>query len=312
MSPNPLWLVLPTALSGCLILEDAPISVDRAERLEANDDFESVGVSNQAACAISEDGLISCFGRDTGNDGVIEVPDQDFIAVAGSSGPQALFCGITSGDKLRCWGRRKGKANPVKKEPSDEAGWQAVTVGDRHACALDESGHATCWGDEDAHQLEVPDETFVKIEAAADHTCGLTTGWKVRCWGGGDEPPPFLSFLEGETARNLAVGEDFGCTSTLTGSSSHFSCYVDTGDAYFGVPEILYVETIEAGNRHFCALTDTGEITCYGADDHDQREVPEVDSAFSALSVGYEGACAVADGAVRCWGIMPQPRRAGY
>lgn len=300
-------------VSGCLALKDPPLSVDRTEALLANDDFIEVAVANQAACAITSDELIACFGRDTGNEGIIDVPDVGFTTVAGSSGAQVLFCGATSKGKLRCWSRRKGGRNPVKQTPSEEQEWQQVTVGDRHACAIGEDSRVVCWGDDDQGQLAVPEATFSEIEAAADHTCGMTTTNTALCWGGGDPAPAFLDYVHGTNPRNLTVGEDFICSSTIAGYDSTVDCYVEEGDGFWGVPAIASLVDMDAGNSHFCALTSDGDLSCYGANDHDQLEVPSSTADWIAVSSGYEGSCAVNDdGQIRCWGLMPGPQRAGY
>ncbi len=305
-------LSLLCAGSGCILLDAPPVSVERARLLAANTDFEQVAAGAQAACASSTGGVTACFGDDTDDLGVIDVPDVEFVRVAGSSDTQALFCGISVKDQLRCWGRLRGAANPVQYTPLENPGWVDVTVGAQHACALDESGEVTCWGDNEAFQREVPNQEFATIEAAADHTCGTTTQGTVICWGGGQALPTFLEAIDGQSAWAVAVGEDFACRGKLNGANSTYECHLDLADGVWDTPAIGYVSHAEAGSSHVCVLA-RGEILCFDANERADAEVAEAGEDWAAVSVGREGACGVTgSGRVVCWGDLLSPEDAGY
>jgi hypothetical protein len=57
-------------------------------------------------------------------------------------------CGLTFSNAISCWGAR------VASPPSGT--FTAVSVGDRHACALDPIGVAVCWGDNTYGQSTPP------------------------------------------------------------------------------------------------------------------------------------------------------------
>ena len=72
---------------------------------------------------------------------------------------------------------------------------------------------------------------------------------------------------------------------------------------------------ISAGDYHNCALTGTGGLTCWGANDYGQvgdgtnesRSTPVpvsgLTSGVGAVSAGYQFTCAITDaGQVMCWG----------
>jgi alpha-tubulin suppressor-like RCC1 family protein len=73
-----------------------------------------------------------------------------------------LGCGIRGAGELYCWGdgsfgaRGDGTdadtANPSRIMAST-TGWQAVSVGQKHMCAIDEQSSLWCWGDDTALQL---------------------------------------------------------------------------------------------------------------------------------------------------------------
>jgi alpha-tubulin suppressor-like RCC1 family protein len=110
------------------------------------------------------------------------------------------------GGEVRCWGdnehgelgdgRRDPSPVPVKVEGLDQP-VVAISVGTSHACAAMAGGGARCWGENSRGQLgdgtaatrrravavSGPRETFKVIAAGGEHTCALTEGGAVRCWG---------------------------------------------------------------------------------------------------------------------------------
>jgi alpha-tubulin suppressor-like RCC1 family protein len=72
---------------------------------------------------------------------------------------------------------------------------------------------------------------------------------------------------------------------------------------------------VQVGARHACALTDAGEIYCWGANDAGQlglgdsivrseypQRVDDGGGAWTAMSVGGEHTCGLRGGAIWCWG----------
>lgn len=124
---------------------------------------QSVGAS---ACAIDRDSQVFCWGD--ASHGVVEV------GAAFASSPQLIT------------------------ELSAQPTYESVTVGARHACVLDASGRAYCWGSNDKGQLghgdlgsvlpAAPVDTelrFEMISAGGGATCGVTPDGAVYCWGDG-------------------------------------------------------------------------------------------------------------------------------
>jgi hypothetical protein len=121
-------------------------------------------------------------------------------------------CGLTTAGLAYCWGDgRVGQigwggygwsTTPVA--VSGNRAYTQITAGPGHVCALDAGGAAWCWGDNYYGQLgagrpactngpstscsTVPVAvqgglTFRQIAAGIAHTCGVTTGNELYCWG---------------------------------------------------------------------------------------------------------------------------------
>jgi alpha-tubulin suppressor-like RCC1 family protein len=115
-------------------------------------------------------------------------------------------CAITTSGGLNCWGgndrgqlgvdSRTDQAKPVAALAAIQ--FAGVTAGNSHACALTPTGDAYCWGAGDYGQLGADAQStvdrlvptlvsggqrFHSLSAGSFHTCGLTTGGAVFCWG---------------------------------------------------------------------------------------------------------------------------------
>ena len=141
----------------------------------------------------------------------------------------------------------------------------------------------------------LPSAKAKQIGAGLQHTCALTEGGEVRCWGGSDK---------GQLGNGAPY--ESGATTIpvqVTGLTSG-------------------VQAISVGSDFSCAVTAAGGVKCWGTDEVGQlgTGIPYVDSRMQAsnvpvdvkdlgsgavaVSAGGSSACAIiAEGAVKCWGL---------
>jgi len=183
------------------------------------------------------------------------------------------------------------------------------------------------------------------------HTCALNTRGKVRCWGygpvlgiaadssiGDDEPPSLAATVDlGSPAVQLAANALRTCALLVDGT---LRCWGDNSGGELGyghsdtigddespakagpVPLGALATVIGGGGDHFCAVTEAGDVRCWGQNNDGQLgqghtepigddETPAANSpvdlggaAVVQLALGGAHTCALTDDShVRCWGL---------
>jgi len=180
----------------------------------------------------------------------------------------------------------------------------AISVGNRHACALTSAGAARCWGDNLYGQLgsgNTPSYSNVpvavssltsgvtEISTGAYHTCSRLSGGAAKCWG----------------------MNNFGQVGNSTNTNSNVP--VDVSGLTSGV------NGLKTENRHTCAVTSSGGVKCWGYNNAGQLgdgstinrnapvDVSGLSGAVKAATTGFQYSCALTStGAVKCWGNNDQ------
>ena len=309
----------------------------------------AVSSGGSQTCAVTTGGNVKCWGNGfsgrLGNGGTgdsttpvdVQTSSTDTSALGGitaiSSG-DSHSCAVTTGSNVVCWGNgRSGRlgngarssiSTPVDVHTSSTdnsalSGIAAISSGRSHSCAVTTGSNVLCWGDGDSGQLgnggpissttpvgvhtSSSDDSALSgiaaISSGREHTCAVTTGDNVKCWG------------SGSSGRLGNGGTDDSSTPVDVHSNS-----TDTsplGD----------IAAISSGKEHTCALTSDGNVKCWGSgssgrlgngglgvassstpvDVHTSSSDPSPLDGIAAISSGREHSCAVTTSSnVVCWG----------
>jgi alpha-tubulin suppressor-like RCC1 family protein len=228
-----------------------------------------------------------------------------------------------------------------------------VRAGRAHACVVRQGGQVACWGAGDDGQLgdgntlprstvePVPGNTLgtaTDIALGDRHTCALLVDGSVWCWGANDsgqlgngtttlQPTPTPTRVQGTPdAIAIAAGGAFTCAVHAAGN---VDCWGRNADGELGIgggleprstpqpiPGLANIRTMTARDRHACALTVDGLVSCWGSNQRGElgdgtrisRREPSpvmlgLDPEIVAIAAGAAHTCALgARGQLSCWG----------
>ncbi len=239
------------------------------------------------------------------------------------SASQFMSCALR-GDEVWCWGFALGGGG-LGQGVWNGNGWGRVTVGatdislgwsanpDEQGDAQDVDlacviigGDVQCWGDNRYGQLAQGDATmhptpheiagdyrWKQLQASDLHTCGVTMGDELYCWG---------TMLSGQTIGTTAGTDQLPC-----GAVPGVPCTLGEPTR---VPFQPMAEEVGLGDNHTCAVF-AGQMTCWGGNGSLQLGVPGGNETRATLpgstwtraySVGSSASCGVKDGQTWCWG----------
>lgn len=268
-------------------------------------------------CALTTSGGVKCWGDNWEGrlgDGSVADSDMPVDVVGLTSGVAAISsshkhtCALTEAGGMKCWGRNwHGElgdgSTQYRVEPVDVyglgSGVKGIAVGGFHTCALLVDGNIMCWGanwhgqvgDDTKEERYLPvyvvglGAPAVAVTAGKYHTCALLETGGVQCWGYN---------MYGQLGNDSQV--DRPLPQDVMWLSSN-------------------IQAITAGENHTCALSNAGEVLCWGNNYEGQlgigttemQLVPVytlgLEAGNVAIQAGMRYTCAItASGGAKCWG----------
>jgi alpha-tubulin suppressor-like RCC1 family protein len=335
----------------------------------------AIATGNEHTCALTSAGGVKCWGNNSkGELGNGTTTDQDLpVDVSGlTSGVVAISaggnhtCALTNTGGVKCWGENTNgqlgngtyinRTTPVSVSGLT-SGVAMISAGEAHTCAVTNSGGAKCWGYNSTGQLGDGTTTertrpvnvsgltsgVSKISAGGSaggsHTCALTTGGGVKCWGTNSKgelgdgtinlrktPVDVSGLSSGITV--ITTGSAYTCALTTSGGMKCWGSNLvgELGDGTYtgrktpvdvlGLTSGVAAITAGRGSfAHTCAVTTSGYVKCWGYNSWGEIGIGEtgnyvvpisthrLNNAVVAVETGASSTCAVtANGGVKCWG----------
>ncbi|MEY4615249.1 MAG: hypothetical protein RJB66_209 [Pseudomonadota bacterium] len=333
--------------------------------IDSGTSYSQISAGGSHTCGITTDDSLKCWGWNGESqlgDGSTNVQISAPSPIDSGTSYAKVFaksihtCGITTGGTLKCWGRNtsgqlgdptiNSTNTPLTIDTSNS--YAQIAAGFSHTCGITTGGTLRCWGDNSwgqvGHQspgtkIDLPTiidggKTYSQITADNQHTCGLTTGGTLKCWGSndlgqlGDDHPSMsltprviqnevntsqLSATQNRTCRIVSDSKircsgvnDRGQLGDGTLIDRHYFSDLITTDAY---------SKIHTGRYHTCAITTGGALKCWGWNGIGQlgdgtttnKTTPiTIDSgtSYNQISVGGSHTCGITSGgALKCWGL---------
>lgn len=218
-------------------------------------------------CALTTAGGVKCWGENGDSqlgDGTTTSRSTPVDVSGLTSGMVALTtgvahtCALMASGRVKCWGwnpwgqlgdgTTNDHSTPV--DVSSLGNVAALSAGNLHTCALTTVGGVWCWGynrdgqlgDGTIYDHSTPVEVsglgsgLAGLAAGYDHTCALTVGGGVKCWG---------------YNQDSQLGD---------GTNTDRSSPVDVNGLSRGTVALA------AGGSHTCAVMADGHLKCWGND----------------------------------------------
>jgi len=204
-----------------------------------------------------------------------------------------------------------------------------ISIGEEHACAIQNDSSIRCWGLNLSGQSDPPSGAFSQVSTGHYFSCGLRPSGQLECWSSGAEnlSGTYTQISAGadhicalrsdksivcdsEDSLNPAINAPGGSFLQVSSGTDHscglktdstVSCWGNNDSGEIDAPKTSGFVYVSAGDNHSCAIYNDGQLVCWGADDDGEASPPA--GAFRQVSAGGEHSCGVrTDGTLVCWG----------
>jgi alpha-tubulin suppressor-like RCC1 family protein len=306
-------------------------------------------------CALTRTGTVRCSGAGLSTTTPKEVSGLgDGVRMVAAS--RSAACALTAAGGVKCWGSNfdgvlGDGTTSHRGTPVDVVGLQsnvrAIGMQHFHACALMENGQIKCWGSNSTRQLGDGTTTTrltpvdvldlggpaVSLAVGSFGNCAVLASGPVKCWGfvPGFATQPATSAIHPNVPTSDVVEVSLSQIALcyLRGDRSAH-CLGSNSSGLLGAGATANssatpmrvsalgkgVRSLSVSQSHGCAVTQLGEVQCWGGDPDGQLGIGQPDaekrirskvsrqgSAAIALAAGGQHACLLDTlGQVKCWG----------
>ena len=105
-------------------------------------------------------------------------------------------------------------------------------------------------------------------------------------------------------AQNLADFALGGSNICVIDTNGSLDCTTRSASFHLPPDDGTLYQAISSGLSHSCAITQSGDIRCWGTNDRGQLDVPVIDGTFVSVSASGNHTCAIdSNTQVHCWGL---------
>jgi alpha-tubulin suppressor-like RCC1 family protein len=328
-----------------------------------NEPVVAIAGGSYHVCVVTLSGSVKCWGLNTqgqlgNNSQTASATPVDAVGLGSGivsiTAGRSHTCALSATSELYCWGANSfgqlGDQTTIQRLVPVHvlSNLSSVSAGGEHTCATTLLGQAECWGRGNRGQLGNADFTqssypvavtgllggVYAITAGNQHSCAVTAGGEVKCWGAND----YAQLGDSTTIDRLTPVDVTSMTSgtTIVNAGNYHTCAIQLGAvkcwgrnntgrlgngsridsaipvAVTGLPSAA--QQIDAGGAQSCALVSAGSFWCWGSNEFGQIgigsmgivrtavEVAQLQNAVTEIGVGNGHACAIRAGEVVCWG----------
>ncbi len=321
-------------------------------------------LSTYYSCALLDSGTVTCWGGGNLPAGPVPFTNVPRAVVGLPASVKSVAaglehaCALTTQGAVWCWGSNfagqlgngstNSSAAPVQ-VAGLASGVASIAASKYHTCAVTNAGALSCWGlnttgalgngTTSNSSIPVPvsglGAGIASVAAGYEHTCALTQGGSVLCWGSNQ----FQQFGNGSNVSTLTpvsipnLGS--GLASLSSGGFHTCALLADGGGLCWGfnssgqvgngttavtaaparVVGLSGARALATGSLHTCALTVAGAVWCWGDTTQGAlgtatlQNIPTplgvvgLPADLRSVGLGYYHACVLRNGGeVLCWG----------
>lgn len=249
------------------------------------------------SCGINLDQSVHCWGR---------LPDQHISGLYTQiTGGKHYACGVLTDGNINCWGHLAGAIgrdipSPDFMRNNNINKFVQVSCEDTHCCALDDNGHAFCWGEELVFgAMRTPEEL---ANGSMEHEVAPDEGTDNADFYGFNEEEslPSSGGVNGDVAKivlkQISVGYRFTCG--IRYDNSNLLCWGHLDSLQYGASASEYLtfegpfRQVASGVLGFCAIYEDGTkpVLCLGAAKSTMRKYAV---EYDQIDVGTTMICGV-------------------